>query len=76
MIEPTIEKIIIEKTPSGINLEFQFEDKRTHILTDLNKVEMKCENIKNLLTEFSVRFDSSNIPKGEVLKAVSKLLNK
>lgn len=76
MIEPTIEKIIIEKTPSGINLEFQFEDKRTHILTDLNKVEMKCENIKNLLTEFSVGFNPNNPISDTVMKNVSKLLNK
>lgn len=76
MIEPTIEKIIIEKTLSGINLEFLLTDSTSQIFTDLDNLVIECENTKSLLKSFSTGFNSNNIPSGEVLKSVSKLLNK
>lgn len=75
MENPTINKIIIEKTDSGINIEFTLTDDTKQIMTDLDKIELKCDNSNILLTEFSVFFNTPKPISDEVSKNLKKLLD-
>lgn len=75
-MKANINKIVIEKTDKGIDIEFIFTNDIKYHLTDLNQVELKCENNDLLLTEFSTHLNSPRNIHEEVLKELSELLNK
>jgi len=76
MDNPTINKITIEKTKTGINVEFTLTDGSTHIHTDLSNISLSCNNSKHFLNSWGTTIDHSIEKNNQITKSIIKMMDK
>jgi hypothetical protein len=76
MEEPTIKKITLEKTKTGVNLEFTLSNGKTHIHTDLSNVILHCENSRHFLNSWSSTCDHNIEKNNQIIESIIKIMDK